>query len=233
MDFSKKPILGMIHCSGSVNDAINEITILEEEGVDGIIVENYHGTTREVIDVLKELKNHDFNIEVGINILPNEFIEALMMANTYGATFIQLDHVAGTYKNGTTLNVEEYNTMKSKYPDITVLGGVWPKYYTPVEGSDLVADISQGMERAEAIVVTGEGTGKETPLDKIKNFREILGNDFPLITGAGMNPSNVGEQVSHAEGAIVGSCLKPYKRTQELIRRELVREFMDEVTKIR
>jgi membrane complex biogenesis BtpA family protein len=232
MNFENKQIIGMIHCGGQVEDSIKEIAILEEEGVDAIIVENYHGYSIEVTNVLKELKNHEFKIQIGINILPNEFNEAFQLASTYGATFIQLDHIAGIYKNDTTLNLLEYEMVRKKYPDITVLGGVWPKYYRPVDSSDLDTDIKDGMKRADAIVVTGEGTGKETPLDKIKKFKSIV-DEFPLIIGAGLDPSNVVKQLVYADGAIVGSCFKPYGRTQELIKRELVREFMDEVNKVR
>ncbi len=112
------------------------------------------------------------------------------------------------------------------------MGGVWPKYYEPVKGSVLADDINDGLRRSEAIVVTGSGTGKETPLIKIRDFKTLCGNK-PLIIGAGLDVSNVVEQLHFADGAIVGSCFKPYKRTQEMVSRELVKEFMTEVNKIR
>lgn len=232
MDFKKKPILGMIHCAGSTADAIREINIYEEEGVDGVIIENYHGDVRDVINVLKALKEIDTKLMIGLNILPNEYHEALMMANTYGAEFIQVDYVAGSYLRYDDINETDYNTIRTGYPNIKVLGGVHPKYYHPVEGSVLEDDVRVGMTRADAVVVTGSGTGKETPLDKIKEFRRICG-DHPLIIGAGLDADNVGEQLIHADGAIVGSCFKPYKRTQELIKRELIKEFMNQVNKVR
>ena len=224
----KKPIYAMIHLSGQrdrvIDRALKEIQILQEEGVEGIIVENYHGGTRDVINVLKEIK--DIEMVVGVNVLPNEYHESLMYGNLYNADFIQLDHVAGTYKRGGTLDVENYKLHRSKYPDIKVMGGVWPKYYEPIDGSDLITDVKSGMGVCDAIVVTGSGTGMVTPMDKINKFRDIVG-DFPLIVGAGVDTSNVVEQLSVADGAIVGSSLKPYKRTQELINRDLVQEFME------
>jgi len=228
MDYKNKPIFVMIHLAGGnpTERAIKEINILQEEGVEGIIIENYHGSTREVIDLLKELRNHTITMKVGINILPNEFHESLLLANTYGADFIQVDHIAGDYKRSGTIDAEQLKSMREKYPDIEIMGGVWPKYYQPKDDSVLEDDLGEGKERVDMIVVTGEGTGKETPLDKIKNFREILG-DFPLIVGAGMDTSNLVEQLSIADGAIVGSSLKPYKRTNEMISRELVKEFIE------
>ena len=231
MDFKKKPILAMIHLAGDdvLKRAMDEIEILEEEGVDGIIVENYHGSTGDMRNVLSNLKT---NMIVGLNILPNAFEQAFQMADEFNAEFIQLDYVAGNYNKTTSIDEIHYLEVKNKYPNIVVLGGVWPKYYQPIKGSVLKDDIESGMKRAEAIVVTGEGTGKQTPIEKIKEFRSIMG-EHPLIVGAGLTPSTVQEQLSIADGAIVGSTFKPYKITTQKIERSLVKEFMDEVKKVR
>ena len=237
-NFKNKPIFGMIHLAGGddesiINRAIDEIDIYIEHNIDACIIENYHGSVDDIINVLRALsiiKKRD--IKIGINILPNEYEQAFEMADKYGASFIQLDYVAGKYERSKEINEEHYLSIKNKYPNIKVLGGIWPKYYIPVKGSILKADIEIGMKRAESITCTGEGTGKQTPIEKIKEFRNILG-EFPLIIGAGLNPSNVVEQLSIADGGIVGSTFKPYGRTQEKIQRSLVKEFMDEVKKIR
>lgn len=235
MNFKNKPILGMIHLSGTDSTikferALVEIDILANEGVDGIIVENYHGSAEDVELVLSNIK--DYRGYVGINVLPNDYELALKLADKYNADFIQLDYIAGNYINATPIDVEHFLSIRSEYSQVKILGGVWPKYYRPVVDSILMHDIESAMKLADAIVVTGSGTGKETPLDKIKEFRRIMG-DFPLIIGAGLDSNNVAEQLSIADGAIVGSCLKPYKRTNEMIDKNLVKEFMDEVRKIR
>lgn len=235
-----KPILGMIHLSMDKQDgsriprAIREMQILEEEGVDGIIVENYHGSVNDIrkfFEVAEPvLKNS--KLLIGINILPNDFKEALELADKVGAHFIQLDFVAGTYLNNRFIHEQYYNWIRDQHPHVIVLGGVWPKYYTPIENSVLKDDIAAGMRRADAIVVTGEGTGKATSFEKISEFRKLTRN-FPLIVGAGLTPENVVAQLSVANGAIVGSCFKPGGATGEEIERELVIRFMDEVKKIR
>jgi predicted TIM-barrel enzyme len=237
MNFKKKPIIGMIHLSGGLDlmvpRALAEIDIFVEEGIDACILENYHGDIFGVEATLEALsKLPKKNIEYGINILPNDFERAIEIAVEYGCTFIQLDYIAGNYVRSGGLNVSKFLDVINKFPMIQVLGGVWPKYYQPVEGSVLATDLKQGCDLANAIVVTGTGTGKETPLDKIKEFKTIIG-EHPLIIGAGLDTSNVAEQLPFADGAIVGSCFKPYKRTQEMISRELVKEFMTEVKKIR
>lgn len=238
MDFKNKRILGMVHLSGGGGDstiqrALNEIKIYEEEGLYGCIIENYHGSIADVEAVLKALPS-DRTILIGINILPNEYALAFNLANTYNADFIQLDFISGQYKINKKIDLSDYNQhLSTLNPNIKVFGGVWPKYYIPADGSDLKSDITEAIALCDGIVVTGAGTGKETPLDKIKQFKEFINDDsFPLIIGAGLDASNVVEQLTIADGAIVGSCFKPYKRTQEMVSRELVKEFMLEVKKV-
>lgn len=225
----------MIHLSGDesnrIKRAFEEIEILEQEGVDGIIVENYHGSAADVEKVLSDLEGNNSKLVVGLNILPNEYEQAFRMGNDFGCKFIQLDYVAGTYFRSKSIDEEHYFSIKNKYP-ISVLGGVWPKYYEPIKDSILGDDIKIAKQRAEAIVVTGKGTGKQTPIDKIKEFRSLMG-EHPLIVGAGLTPFNVVEQLSIADGAIVGSTFKPASLTTQKIQRNLVKEFMDEVKKVR
>jgi len=223
----KKSIIGMIHLSGNnpVERALEEIKIYEEEGLHGIIIENYHGTTDDIIETLQCV---DTKMKVGINILPNNYDEALLNASFYKADFIQLDHISGTYRKNTTLDKEDYLKYRNKYKDISVFGGVWPKYYEPIAGSSLEDDLNNGKLLCDAIVVTGKGTGKSTPLDKIIKFREVL-KDFPLIIGACLNIDNVSEQMKYADGAIVGSAFKPNGDTTKFVDSRLVNKFMKSI----
>ena len=166
-----------------------------------------------------------------------------------------MDYVAGDYGNERTLKIRYYEEYREKYPDILVLGGVWPKYYTPVTGSDLHSDLLQAMSRCDAVVVTGEGTGRVTPIDKIKEFKELLSisicsrhqptnydenceicksrTDFPLIVGAGLTVDNAYEQLRFADGAIVGTAMKINKKTINKVDRARVRDLMSVVKNIR
>jgi hypothetical protein len=231
--FCRIPVLGMIHLAGDepVKRALEEIAIFEEEGVDGAIIENYHGSVKDLIQTLQETSSIKPKVVIGVNVLPNEFDQAFALSHKYGAKFIQLDYVAGIYSSG-ELDFKTYSLCKGNYPDIIVLGGVWPKYYHPVEGSDLEVDLREGKLRAEAIVVTGAGTGMETPLSKIKRFREIIG-EHPLVVGAGLTVDNAYEQLCISNGAIVGTYFKKNGDTQNPIDRAKIRDFMSVVRKAR
>ena len=231
--FGKIPILGMIHLAGQnpTKRALEELALFEEEGIDGAIIENYHGSVEDVIATLWETQKRKRKLVIGVNILPNEFDQSLLLARKYGVDFVQMDYVSGIYWSG-QLDFEHYRQVKQENPEIIVLGGVWPKYYHPIKGSDLEADLRVGVQRAEAIVVTGAGTGQETPFDKIRRFREIIG-EHSLVIGAGLTPDNAYEQLCISNGAIVGTSLKLDDDTYNPVDRQRIKDFMSVVREAR
>jgi predicted TIM-barrel enzyme len=159
--------------------------------MDGAIVENYAGSTtaEDVAVVLEALVDAGSSIPLGVNILPNDGQRSICFAERLGGRFVQVDYVAGAYEGAPP--ARNLGLVRKSFCGICVLGGVWPKYYTPVQGSDLEKDLYAGMQNCDAIVVTGEGTGKETPLEKIRQFDDILQGEIPLIVGAGLTPENL------------------------------------------
>ncbi|MCX6751044.1 MAG: membrane biogenesis protein, partial [Candidatus Pacearchaeota archaeon] len=116
------------------------------------------------------------------------------------------------------------------HQSIAILGGVGFKYI-PSTGNPLEQDLEEARPRCEAIVTTGSGTGKETPINKLAQYKKLLG-DYPLIVGAGVNKNNAREQLKITDGAIIGSYFKPLGNTFLPIDREKVREIMDIVKNI-
>jgi len=245
----EKPVIGMLHLYGgeemfgfdNITDAIvermiDEMRVYEIMGVNGVIVENYSSSgkaTARCIECFERAAQARGELVVGLNILPNQWDRAISECAEKGGRFVQVDYVAGRYGGGDCCeDLGDINQSRREHPEVTVLGGVWPKYYTPVQGSDLETDLIQGMEKSDAIVVTGAGTGRETPLDKVRAFREVIG-DFPLIIGAGLNPENAYEQLSVADGAIVGSYFKKDGRVENDVDPDRVRELMDVVRGLR
>lgn len=214
----------MIHLAGDFRDdrvkrALDELAIYEEEGVDGAIIEDYHGTPQDVRDVLYQTYQLPLKIIRGVNVLSDPY-SGFGLANEFSAKFIQFDSVQTR-----DLNLEAYNNLRVEYPEILVLGGIGFKYTEPT-GNLLEVDLEEGKLRCEAIVTTGSGTGIETPTEKLREYKRILG-DFPLIVGAGVNLQNVFEQLQICNGAIVGSYFKPNGDTNLPIDRKRVKDLMD------
>ena len=68
----KKPTIGMIHLAGSnkserVRRALEELTIYEREGINGAIIEDYHGNFEDVENVVvwNMLEKQWLNVPVG------------------------------------------------------------------------------------------------------------------------------------------------------------------------
>jgi predicted TIM-barrel enzyme len=208
---SPRPILAMLHLSGDTPDeifrvAIEELAVLEKAGVDAVVVENYFGSVEDVERVLAHLAANPPRIVYGLNVLGDD-IKAFELARRYGAAFVQLDSVVGHVEPE---REEAFGARLAELratTDAIVLGGVRFKYQPVLSARTVAEDLVIARDRCDAVVVTSEGTGIETDLDKIREFRQALG-DFPLIVGAGVTADNLHEQLELADAAIVGSYLK-------------------------
>jgi hypothetical protein len=225
----KKPVIGMIHLTGDYNEkvsnALKELLLYQEEDVDGAIVEDYHGAPSDIWEVMRQSNNSDFKIVRGINCLAKSYL-GFSFAQELGAKFVQFDSVESS-----NLDVQRYLDLRERYSDIAVLGGVRFKYQ-PTTGKSLDEDLKDACRICEAIVTTGEGTGIETPFDKLQDFKLHLPN-FPLFVGAGVTIDNVAQQLNVCDGAIVGSYFKYENKTENQIDRSKVRDFMQVVKKLR
>lgn len=227
---TQKPVIGMIHLAGKnskerVKRALEELTIYQEEGIDGAIIEDYHGNSQDVYETLRQSSLLELRIIRGINVLQNPY-SAFKLAYDFGARFIQFDSVQTP-----DLDLRLYNKFRKKYPNIVVLGGIGFKY-TSSTGNPLGIDLEEGKSRCEAIVTTGSGTGIETPINKLRQYKELLG-DFSLVVGAGVNLDNVYEQLQICDGAIVGSYFKPNGDTTQPVDRNRVRDLMKIAKEVR
>ena len=227
----KKILLGMLHLEGEgkeekIGRVAEEIAIYKEEGMDGAIVEDLHGSAQDVLSALEYISHIDHGLIIGVNVLSDPYL-AFGLADKYGAKFVQFDTIQaspGGSNNNHKFNEKLFISLKNKYPHISVLGGVRFKY-VPETGKSLEDDIYDGMCKADAIVTTGPGTGIETPIQKLRDFRAIMRN-FPLIDGAGVNDKNIREQMKVCNGAVIGSYFKDGD-THAKVQREKVRKLVD------
>lgn len=231
-----KPIIGMLHLKGDSDKEIletvrKELETLLENGADCVLVENYFGSAQQAEMALKYVSETYPDICYGINLLHDDAL-GFKLAEKYRAKFIQLDSVSGHLSPEEDEEFGDFIEKVRKSCNAFVLGGVRFKYQPYRSGRRLDEDLAVGMKRCDAIVVTGDATGQETDLSKIRTFRNLIG-EFPLFVGAGMTPGNAEEQLEYADGAIVGSYFKDtYKDTGDICGNH-VKEFMDEVKEVR
>ena len=231
----RKPVIGMIHtnsdCETSMLDlAKKEIGIYLKYGVVPLI-ENYFGSDEDCAEVLRWMSEVHPDAIYGVNILGDEQW-AFELAQKYGAKFIQIDSVCGHLKPAhESCYLEKLQKKREQY-DVAVLGGVRFKYQPVLSGRTTEEDLLLGMNRCDAIVCTGTGTGIETPLEKVVQFKNTVG-DFPVIVGAGVTLETAQTTMCKCDGMIVGSWFKYGHDANNAVSEANVRDFMDSLSEVR
>lgn len=227
---TEKPIIGMLHLFGDtrqgiVDNAIEEMKMLLKHGAAAVLAENYFGDDTDVENVLAVLQRDYPDVVYGVNIL-GDLEKAFELAKKYDAKFIQVDSICGHL----TPDAEKryFDKVDSLRADCGALlfGGVRFKYQPVLSGRSVSEDLTIGMKHCDVIVVTGEGTGISTDLEKIKEFRSDLG-EFPLVVGAGMTADTAAEQLSYSDGGIVGSYFKVGGNAYGYMDENRVKTFME------
>ena len=225
-----KPVFGMLHLKGDgvvsmLERAKQEIQAYLDAGVDALLVENYFGSADDCETVLAYLQKEYQDSVYGVNIL-GDYATAFELAAKYGAKFIQIDSVCGHLRPMQDERFAQKLKAAREKADVVLLGGVRFKYQPINSGRTLEEDLMLGAQRCDAIVVTGAGTGMETPVQKVEQFRAILG-DFPLVVGAGVTLDTVEDTFRCGDGAIVGSWFKVNHDAHGDVCEEYVKSFMD------
>lgn len=227
--FPRKSVIGMIHLAGRngdsrINRALRELEIYDSAGIHGAIIEDYHGFPRDVIRLIHAVSDRNYSFRLGINLLRDPY-QGFELAGEHGLRFVQFDNV----QRG-ALDKGRFKSIRNRHPEVLVLGGVRFKYTSPSQydlGTDL--DFAKGL--CDAIVTTGEGTGIETPIEKLRDFRQRL-NGFPLVSGAGVNCDNLNEQFSAVDAVIIGSYFKKDNQTRNELDWMKVKQISDLVKRI-
>lgn len=206
-----KPIIGVIHLKGTDETDIRERAKREIElylsgGLDGIIVEDYFGTYPNLVWALGYLQEQKIGIPYGVNCLNFDSL-CFKLARDFSCDFLQLDSVVGHVKPRDEATLDAFFALERPTCDALVLGGVRFKYQPVLSEHTVEEDIETAKGRCDAICVTGDGTGMEAPIDKIRRFKLACG-DTPLVICSGVNVDNCAEQLAVADGAVVGSFFK-------------------------
>lgn len=232
-----KPIMAMLHLKGTgradiVARALREVEILVDGGIDALVVENYFGGVDDAQEVLARLAADPPPVPYGVNVL-DDGPTSFALAGRYGARFVQMDSVAGHLPPADDASFAQMLAELRAGSDALLLGGVRFKYQKVLSSNPVDVDLRIAMDRCDAVVVTGDHTGEQTPVEKITRFREVLGPDFPLVIGAGVTVDNCAQQLALGDAAIVGSSLKAGGRAEEDVSAGAVTRFMDVVRAVR
>lgn len=107
------------------------------------------------------------------------------------------------------------------------------KLSAPLATGDVSAEsMADAVERglADATVVSGLGTGHGVDVAELEaavETREAFDLEVPVLVGSGVTPGTVGEVLSIADGAVVGTALKEDGDVANPVSERRVRELVE------
>ncbi len=193
-------------------------------GVDGIIIENFGDIPFVKDDISKrtlasfttvvENIEYDRDIKVGINVLRNDGISALSIAEATKADFVRINVLNNVMMytdqgiiEGKAHEIAQFKNSLNK--EIEIYADVFVKHAVPPEGSKIENHTEELIHRAGAdvVIVTGDGTGHEINIEDLNKVRDIVPQG-KLAIGSGVNEENIEQYVDLADILIVGTNFK-------------------------
>lgn len=257
----RKPVIGMCHLPALPGDphydkaagmeavvehARHEIAGMQEGGVDGILISNEFSlpyltktepiTAMAMARVIGEVRS-ELSVPFGVNVLWDA-VASIELAASVGASFVR-EIFTGVYASdfGTwDTNVGQTSRRRAAIGanDVRCLFNIVPEAAAYLAPRDL-ASIAKSTVfncRPDGLCVSGLTAGAPTDTSALAIVQEVVG-DTPVFVNTGVRANNVKEQLSIADGAIVGTFFKTDGKFENSIDTGRVRELMAEVNDLR
>ena len=171
-------------------------------------------------------------LPLGINVLRNDGLAAMSIAAAVGASFIRVNVLCGArLTDQGILQGIAHDLLRLRRTldagDVKILADVDVKHSAPLAAMRLEDELADLIERggADAVIVTGAGTGKATPLEKLERVKAAAGST-PVLIGSGITPASIRDYLPRADGFIVGSALTGDGRAENRVDARRVRELV-------
>jgi uncharacterized protein len=233
---TSQPLIGMIHLrplpgaprytgdfEAVVAEARAEADALSDAGFHGLLVENFNdapffpdGVPPETVAAMavavREV-TRAVSLPVGVNVLRNDGAAALAVAVAAGAAFVRVNVLTGAMVTDQGLIQgrahELLRLRRSLGASVRLFADVMVKHAQPLGPLSLeqAAEETAGRGLADALIVSGAGTGKPTDLADARVVRAAV-PEVPVLLGSGVTAATVRACLDAADGVIVGSDLK-------------------------
>jgi membrane complex biogenesis BtpA family protein len=255
-----KPVIGMLHLlplpgspryggdAASIRDgALRDADALIEGGVHGLMLENFGdvpfypdrvpASVVAFLSVIAAEVRRKFPVPLGINLLRNDGRSAMAVAAAVGADFIRVNVLTGArVADQGLLQGIAHDLLRDRVmldaARVRIFADVDVKHSAPLAVRPLVDDVEDTLARgmADALVVSGAGTGKPTDVAKVRAVKAAAGV-APVFVGSGVTVQTVESLLSAADGLIVGTAFKPGGNASMPVDRQLVADLMHAVAK--
>lgn len=174
----------------------------------------------------------DVDLPLGINVLRNDGLGALAVAHAAGASFIRVNVLCGArvtdqgLVQGIAHDLLRERAILSA-SRIKIFADVDVKHSAPLAERPLQDEVKDLVERslADAIVVSGSGTGQATDPAKARVVKKAAPK-CPVFIGSGITAKSVDRFFDCADGFIVGTALKKDGRATNAVEFSRVKTLM-------
>lgn len=203
--------------------AVADARACERGGVDALCIENFGDIpftrgavgpeTVAAMAVVGRAVRDAVRLPIGFNVLRNDARAALALCAACGGSFIRVNVLTGAMVTdqglieGDAYGIARYR--QAVCPTALIFADVQVKHAVPL--GDLPIEISarDTVERglADALIVSGTGTGVATELADVERVRAAC-PQTPLLLGSGVTAANVHTYLGLADAFIVGTSIK-------------------------
>ena len=220
-----------------------DLLALVEGGVDAVVVENFGDapfraeaveaeTIAAMARVVTELRPLT-SLPLGVNVLRNDAAAALAIAAICAGpdSFIRVNvHSGAMLTDQGLITGRADRTIRRRRElgvSVAILADVLVKHAVPLGPLTIEDAARDAVERgfADALIVTGVGTGHATDLADVRRVRAAL-PDTPILVGSGVDEHNVRDTFALADGAIIGTAFKVVGKTTNPVEVARVRRLV-------
>ena len=222
------PLPGSPGFNGSMDEimktAVSDASDLAEAGFPALMIENFgdvpflaDGVPAETISAMTvsvtEVSDAT-GLPFGVNVLRNDAVSALGIAAATGAAFIRVNVLTGImYTDQGPIVGQAAAVLRKRSqlaPGVEIWADVMVKHAAApaeIDASQAAADtVERG--RADAVIVSGSGTGAEPDMHEATVVRAAVPTETRVVIGSGANVDNLSRLTGTADSVIVGSSIK-------------------------
>ncbi len=206
-----------------IRAAVADAVAYERGGAHGLIIENFGDVPFTKAAVAPETLaamaaagcavRAAVKLPIGYNVLRNDARAALALCAACGGDYLRVNvHSGAMLTDQGLIEGDAYHTLRERArlaPATQIFADVHVKHAVPLGDWSLEDAANDTLERglADALIVSGVGTGKAADLDDVRRVRTACPR-AKILLGSGVNVANVKSFLQIADGVIVGSSLK-------------------------
>lgn len=222
------PLPGAPRFDGSVSKVLDaaraDAEALAGAGFPALLIENFGDApyypdsvppeTVSAMTLAAEAVARATGLPLGVNVLRNDAMAGLGIAAAVGASFIRVNILTGVmFTDQGTISGDAARVLRQRArlaQGVEIWADVMVKHAVPPQGVEAAMSARETVERglADAVVVSGGGTGIEPDLQEASAVRAAVPKGTRVVIGSGARTDNMSRLVEVADTVIVGSAVK-------------------------